>query len=93
MTKKALTVEKGVPIPPVLVKQGANIALLTGMEVGDSVWWDLAEAKRAMRFYRVAKKLGLKILIRKVDENDPQGPGVRMWRMAEEAVSDDAFTL
>jgi len=41
-----------------------------------------------MRFYRVAKKLGIKILIRKVGAEDPQGPGVRMWRIAQD---DDAF--
>lgn len=88
MVKKAASVEKGVPIPPIVTKPGANVSLLSEMEPGDSRWWPLTDAKRVMRFYRVAKKMNIKILMRKVGEDDPQGPGVRMWRIAQD---DDAF--
>jgi hypothetical protein len=88
MVKKVAAVEKNVPIPPVVTKQGVNVVMLAEMEPGDSRWWSSDDAKRTMRFYRVAKKLGIKILIRKVGSEDPQGPGVRMWRVAQD---DDAF--
>jgi hypothetical protein len=72
--------DKAVPIPTAVERVGVNIELLKAMEPGDSQWWSEDEAKKAARFYRVAKKLGIPILIRKVGDKDPRGPGVRMWR-------------
>jgi hypothetical protein len=72
--------DKEVPIPTTVERVGVNIEMLKAMEPGDSKWWSEADAKKAARFYRVAKKLGIPILIRKVGAADKRGPGVRMWR-------------
>lgn len=75
--------DKGIPVPTTVERVGVNIELLKAMPVGESKWWPEDETKRAARFYRVAKKLGIGILIRKVGSSDPRGPGVRMWRTTE----------
>jgi len=73
--------DKEVPIPTSVERVGVNIELLRAMEVGDSKWWSEEDAGKAARFYRVAKKLGIKVLIRKVGKADPRGAGTRMWRL------------
>lgn len=72
--------DKGVPVPTAVERVGVNIEMLKAMEPGESKWWSEEEAKKAARFYRVAKRLGIPILIRKVGAKDPRGVGVRMWR-------------
>jgi len=72
--------DKAVPIPTSVERLGVNIEMLRAMQPGESKWWDETEAKKAARFYRVAKKQGIPIVIRKVGKTDPRGPGVRMWR-------------
>jgi hypothetical protein len=72
--------DKGVEIPTASTRTGVNVDLLRAMPVGTSKWFSSKEQKRATRFYRVAKKLGIVILIRKVGKDDPRGAGVRMWR-------------
>ena len=72
--------DKGVDIPATSARQGVNIDLLRAMPVGTSKWFGAKEVKKATRFYRVAKKLGITIVIRKVTKEDPRGAGVRMWR-------------
>ena len=73
-----LTIEKGIPIPATTARKGNNIELLRSMAPGDSVFFDAPIIKKATRFYRVAKHLGVKVLIRR------EGTGMRMWRMADE---------
>jgi hypothetical protein len=70
-----LKIEKGVPVPPVAVRVGGNEKLLQEMEIGDSVFFDKPIAARATRLYRVAKRMGLKIVLRK----EPHG--TRVWMM------------
>jgi hypothetical protein len=72
--------DKAIPIPTSVERVGVNIELLRAMQPGESQWWSEADAKKAARFYRVAKKLGVPIVIRKVGKTDPRGAGVRMWR-------------
>lgn len=72
--------DKAVPIPTAVERVGVNIELLRAMQPGESKWWSVEDAKKASRFYRVAKKLNIPIVIRKVGANDPRGPGMRMWR-------------
>jgi hypothetical protein len=79
-----LKVEKGVPLPAPTARQGSNIALLKSMQVGDSVFFDDPVATKAQRFYRVAQKLGIKIVIRNVDG------GKRLWRTADTRETPDA---
>lgn len=68
-----LKIEDGIPIPTQTARKGTNIEQLRAMKVGQSVFFDAPIAKRATRFYRVAKKLGAKIVIRK------DGDGQRLW--------------
>lgn len=68
-------IEKGIPMPPATLRQGSNIQLLRTMEPGESVFFDAPIVAKAVRFYRVAKKLGVTIAIRKESE------GVRMWKL------------
>lgn len=86
---QAFAFDKSIPIPTTTVRQGVNITLLKAMSPGDSKWWPVADQKKATRFYRVAKRLGVPIVIRKVDENDPKGAGVRMWRVDGEGKGAD----
>jgi len=78
--------DKGVAIPNAVERVGVNIEMLKAMEPGESKWWSPDEAKKAARFYRVAKKLGIPIIIRKVGAKDPRGEGVRLWRNDGEIV-------
>lgn len=71
-----MKIEKGVPIPATTARSGDNMDLLRSMEVGDSVYFDAPIAHKATRFYRVAKKLNVSVLIRK------DGEGMRLWRTA-----------
>ena len=80
--KSSYEFEKGVEIPAAAARSGVNIDLLRAMPVGVSIWFSTKDAKKVTRFYRVAKKLGVTILIRKVGREDPKGSGVRMWKMA-----------
>lgn len=68
-------IEKGIPLPETTQRTGHNIQLLNDMQPGDSVY--IADAERAARFYRVAKKLGILIAIRR------EGKGARMWRLKD----------
>jgi len=81
------TIEKGVPVPPVTTRQGHNIALLKAMQPGDSVYFDAPIAKHAPRFYRVAKRLGIKIMVRK------DAAGMRLWRLDDEVKTDAQVIL
>lgn len=71
-----LKIEDGIPIPTQTARKGTNIEQLRAMKVGQSVFFDAPIVKRATRFYRVAKHLGAKIVIRK------EGDGQRMWLIA-----------
>jgi hypothetical protein len=82
--KPAVKIDKRIPIPPPKQREGRNVAVLRAMKPGDSVWWPPEQGKFALRFYRVAVRIGVKILIRKVDETDPNGEGVRMWLLDNE---------
>ena len=70
-----LTIEDGVPIPETTTRQGSNITFLKSMKPGQSTLFKGNDTKKAARFYRVAKKLGIPIEIHKVAE------GLRMWRV------------
>jgi hypothetical protein len=80
-TQSQYEFDKGIAIPTTTARQGVNMDMLRAMPVGTSKWFSPKEQKRATRFYRVAKKLGITIVIRKVDKTDPRGAGVRMWRV------------
>ena len=69
------TIEKGIPVPTTTARKGNNIELLNTMEPGDSVFFDAPIKKKATRFYRTAKHLGIKVIIRK------DGEGMRMWKL------------
>lgn len=75
MAQLQLAIEDGIPIPPATTRQGSNITLLKSMKPGQSVFFGAADVKKATRFYRVAKKIGVPIVIRKVEG------GMRMWRI------------
>jgi hypothetical protein len=77
-----LKIERDVPIPALTTRQGQNILLLKSMKVGDSVYFDAPIKAKAVRFYRVAKKLGVRVIIRKDRE------GMRMWRVDDNAGED-----
>lgn len=68
-----LTIEKDIPIPSTKERKGENVELLRMMKPGDSVFFDAPIIKKATRFYRVAKKLGVAVIIRR------EGLGMRMW--------------
>jgi hypothetical protein len=68
-----LTIEKGIPIPSTKERKGENVELLRSMKPGDSVFFDAPIIKKATRFYRVAKKLGVAVVIRR------EGAGMRLW--------------
>jgi len=72
-----LKIEKGIPIPTTTARKGNNVEQLKAMEPGDSVYFDAPIKKKATRFYRVAKRLGIKVVIR------VEGDGMRMWRAAD----------
>lgn len=55
--------------------------LLASMEPGDSIWRPADEEGTLLRFYRVAKQINARILIRRVGADDPEGEGVRLWRI------------
>jgi hypothetical protein len=73
-----LKIEHNVPIPPPVTRVGGNIRLLQSMKPGDSVFFDAPVAGKAVRFYRVAKSLGVTILLRK------ERGGVRLWLVSNE---------
>jgi hypothetical protein len=77
-----LKIEKGIPIPTTTARKGNNVEQLKAMEPGDSVYFDAPIKKKATRFYRVAKRLGVKVIIR------VEGEGMRMWRVKEEESAD-----
>jgi len=72
-----LTIEKGIPIPSTKERKGENVELLRSMKPGDSVFFDAPIIKKATRFYRVAKKLGVAVVIRR------EGAGMRLWLVGE----------
>ena len=76
--------DDNVALPTSTVRQGSNIEMLKQMKIGQSKWWPLDDMKKATRFYRVAKKLGLGIAVRKVDDTDARGEGVRLFRIDKE---------
>jgi hypothetical protein len=73
-----LKIEKNIPVPTSSARKGHNIELLRQMQPGDSVFFDAPILKKATRFYRVAKQLKVKVIIRK------EGNGMRMWRMPDD---------
>jgi len=77
-----LVIEDGIPIPETTARQGKNIAFLKQMKPGQSTFFGPGDMKMANRFYRVAKKQGISIVIKKVEG------GMRMWRVASEAVQE-----
>jgi len=81
MAKRSLQIQKDVPIPKKNARLGSNMAVLDSMVDGESIWWPLEEEKKVLRFYRVAKRMNTKVTICRVGERDPNGPGVRMWRV------------
>ena len=68
-----LTIEKGIPIPSTKERKGENVELLRSMKPGESVFFDAPIVKKATRFYRVAKKLNVNVIIRR------EGSGMRLW--------------
>jgi len=72
-----LTIEKGIPIPSTKERKGENVELLRSMKPGDSVFFDAPIVKKATRFYRVAKKLNVNVIIRR------EGLGMRLWLVGE----------
>jgi hypothetical protein len=72
-----LTIEKGIPIPSTKERKGENVELLRSMKPGDSVFFDAPIIKKATRFYRVAKKLGVAVVIRR------EGAGMRLWLVGD----------
>lgn len=70
-----LRIEKGVPIKAFY--EAGNTELLKKMEVGDSVFIsnNSTTQQTRNRFYSIAKRIGIKVIIRKVEG------GARMWRI------------
>jgi len=69
-----MKVEKNIPIPPKKSRAKNNYApLLRGMEVGDSIVFD-REEMRVNTFYVTARRLGYKITVREIDDNQN-----RLW--------------
>jgi hypothetical protein len=83
--------DKGVTIPTSFERGGVNMDMLKAMAIGDSVWWPASDYKKATRFYRVAKRLGIPIVVRKVGATDTRGAGVRMWRVEAKDATPDAI--
>jgi hypothetical protein len=72
-----MQIRNGVPIPEAKARAGSNMQLLAKMKVGDSVYFDEPISKKAQRFYRVASRLGCRIVLRK------EGDGIAMWKTTE----------
>jgi len=70
-----LKIEKGIPVKKFYEK--GMTALLGKMEVGDSVFFDgqIDTTHMRNRSYGIAKRLGMKIVVRKVEG------GSRLWRI------------
>lgn len=70
-----MKIEKGIPIPMKKANSKNNFAtILRSMEVGDSILFDRTETKPSS-FYVCARRLGLKITVRELDEKQS-----RVWR-------------
>ena len=70
-----MKIEKGIPIPMKKANSKNNFAtILRSMEVGDSILFDRTETKTSS-FYVCARRLGLKITVRELDEKQS-----RVWR-------------
>ena len=70
-----MKIEKGIPIPMKKANSKNNFAtILRSMEVGDSILFDRTENKPSS-FYVCARRLGLKITVRELDEKQS-----RVWR-------------
>ena len=68
-------IEKDIPIPIKRAKSKNNfVVILKSMEVGDSILFDRTEI-RPSSFYVCARRLGLKITVREIDEKQS-----RVWR-------------
>ncbi len=67
--EKIVKVEKNIPIPPKKSRAKNNyVPLLKAMEVGDSFVFD-REEMRTNTFYVTALRLGYKITVREIDDN------------------------
>tara|TARA_R110002012_G_scaffold261170_1_gene442972 strand:+ start:3144 stop:3401 length:258 start_codon:yes stop_codon:yes gene_type:complete len=72
--EKIVKVEKNIPIPPKKSRAKNNyVPLLKAMEVGDSIVFD-REEMRVNTFYVTAQRLGYKITVREIDDNQN-----RLW--------------
>lgn len=69
-----LKIEKGVPIKAFRFSQ--NTELLKKMEIGDSIFFKEDNSSNIRNsFYSIAKRVGIKILVRRVEG------GCRLWRV------------
>ena len=67
-------IDKGIPIPQ--QNYGKNRELLKQLEVGDSIYFAQDNQRILNGYYNVAKRLSIKISIRKQSEG-----GCRLWRL------------
>lgn len=67
------TIEKGIPVPT--TNYGKNREILKKLEVGDSIYFAEDGARVTNGYYNVAKRLGIKIVVRKQSDG-----GCRLWR-------------
>ena len=67
-------IDKGIPVP--MQNYGKNREILKQLEVGDSIYFPEDYQRILNGFYNVAKRLGIKIAIRR----QPEG-GCRLWRV------------
>jgi hypothetical protein len=67
-------IDKGIPVPT--NNYGKNRELLKQLEVGDSIYFAEDNQSILSCYYNVAKRLGIKITIRR----QPEG-GCRLWRL------------
>ena len=67
-------IDKGIPVPQ--QNYGKNRELLKQLEVGDSIYFAQDNQRILNGYYNVAKRLGIKISIRKQSEG-----GCRLWRL------------
>lgn len=72
------TIDHGVPLP-IKSPNGSSIHLLKKLEVGDSVFLDMHHHDVYQRYYNPAKRLGMKVIIRKEGRLDGSF-GSRLWR-------------
>ena len=82
MTKQAIIIEKGIPIPEPQTKTGKWQKILNRMDIGDSFVIDLnpdeikyARVRQVSTINQAAKSMGMKIKTMRIENQ------IRVWRI------------